>query len=96
MDGASRAPPRAGHHLLTAVVSRLGCANGVTGEVHEPEVSLEDDAVVVAFSVDPITTDASCPDNDEVPYEVVLPEPLGDRSLVDRQCEPDGVPYRPS
>lgn len=71
-------------------------------------MSLEDEEVVVAFSVDPLTADASCPDNDEVPYEVVLPEPLGDRSLVDGQCEshaaasrtpscePDGVRYRPS
>jgi hypothetical protein len=74
---------------FTALVSRLGCNNGVTGEVHKPEVSVEDDAVVVTFSVDPINTDASCPDNDVVPYEVVLPEPLGDRSSVDGQCASD-------
>jgi hypothetical protein len=117
-DSSSEAPAtwtvRAGHQVgpettsFTALVSRLGCNNGVTGDVHEPDVSAEDEVVVVTFSVDPIETDASCPDNDEVPYEVVLPEPLGDRSLVDGQCEsdtdasrtalcePDGVRYSPS
>jgi hypothetical protein len=72
---------------FTALVSRLGCNNGVTGEVHVPEVTLEEDEVVVTFTVEPVETDVSCPDNDAVPYEVVLPEPLGDRSLVDGQCE---------
>lgn len=93
---------------FTALVSRLGCNNGVTGDVHDPEVSVEPGRVVVTFAVDPIETDASCPDNDDVPYEVVLPEPLGDRSLVDGQCasgadashtalcRPDGIRYSPS
>ena len=105
---------RAAHQIgpgttsFTALVSRLGCNNGVTGQVHEPAVSVEDEKVVVTFAVDPITTDASCPDNDVVPYEVVLPKPLGDRSLVDGQCEsdsdashtplcrPDAVRYSPN
>lgn len=117
-EASSQAPAtwtvRTGHQVgpdttsFTAMVSRLGCNNGVTGEVHKPEVSVEDEEVVVTFSVDPIETDASCPDNDEVPYEVVLPEPLGERSLVDGQCEsdtdasrtpfcePDGVRYSPN
>lgn len=74
---------------FTAMVRRLGCNNGVTGEVSEPEVTLAGEEVVVTFNVRAIETDASCPDNDEVPYEVVLPEPLGDRRLVDGQCESD-------
>ena len=79
---------------FTAMVRRLGCNNGVTGEVPEPEVTLAGEKVVVTFSVKPIETDASCPDNDEVPYEVVLPEPLGDRRLVDGQCDSDSVASR--
>ena len=98
-DSSAGAPAtwtvRAAHQIgpgttsFTALVTRLGCNNGVTGQVHEPAVTVEDEKVVVTFAVDPITTDASCPDNDVVPYEVVLPEPLGDRSLVDGQCESD-------
>ena len=93
---------------FTALVRRLGCNSGDTGDVQKPEVNLEDEAVVVTFTVKPVQTEATCPDNDDVPYEVVLPEPLGDRSLVDGQCvsdtdasgaalcRPDGVRYRPN
>ena len=92
---------------FTAMVKRSGCNNGITGEVQTPDVEVEEDEVVVTFTVKPDQTEATCPDNDEVRYKVVLPEPIGDRRLVDGQCEsgtttsrttlcePDGVRYRP-
>lgn len=86
---------RPGHQVgpetttISVVVTRLGCNNGVTGQVQEPGVKVEDDEVRITFTVKPDQREASCPGNDQVPYEVVLPGPLGDRRLIDGQCEPD-------
>lgn len=71
-----------------ALVTRLGCHDGVTGTVNEPDLRVTADEVVVTFTVSPgPPQEASCPGNDVVPYRVVLPEPLGSRSLVDGTCE---------
>lgn len=76
---------------VTVVVTRVGCNGGITGEVQEPEVGLGDDEVVLTFSVTPgEPSGADCQANDAVPYDLVLPEPLGERSLVDGQCRPEG------
>ena len=92
---------------FTALVRRVGCNNGVTGEIRESSVRVEYEEVVVTFYVEPNPSDASCPGNDEVAITVELLEPLGDRRLVDGQCSrdgeasgstfcrPDGVRYTP-
>jgi hypothetical protein len=92
---------------FTAMVRRVGCNNGVTGEVLEPRIQLDDSEITISFVVLPEQTEANCPGNDEVAHEVVLPEPLGDRNLVDGQCapgaeasgtsfcRPDGVRHEP-
>jgi hypothetical protein len=69
-----------------ALVTRLGCAGGVTGEVLEPDISLGADDVTIEFAVDSISGDQSCPDNDQVAVNIDLGEPIGDRSLVDGAC----------
>lgn len=72
---------------VRVLVTRLGCNGGVTGQVQEPNIDLADDAVALTFSVRPGPPDsATCPGNDHVPYEVVLPEPLGQRALIDGRC----------
>ncbi|WP_139217883.1 hypothetical protein [Micromonospora phaseoli] len=74
-----------------ALVSRLGCNSGVTGQVLAPEIHKSESEVVVAFSVAPKQPGAAaCPGNDQVPYEVDLGEPLRDRALADGQCLPGG------
>ena len=73
---------------FTALVTRLECASGVTGEVLAPDLDYNDDEIVVTFTVaDNGGGDADCPGNDEVPREVELKDPLGDRRLIDAQCE---------
>ncbi len=68
-------------------VTRLGCASGVTGEVLTPVVSYEQDRVVVVASVAPFTAGAAdCQGNDVVPVDLVLTEPVGERTLVDGAC----------
>jgi hypothetical protein len=93
---------------FTALVTRLGCSGGVTGEVLPPEIRMNDSEVIVTFAVAPKQVGpARCPGNDHVAYEVTLPEPLRDRTLVDGQClpggdagtsascKPDGTRFRP-
>ncbi|MCW2751710.1 MAG: hypothetical protein JWR83_2820 [Aeromicrobium sp.] len=72
---------------FTVLVSRLGCNNGETGEVVEPDVTFEEDRVILTFEVTPgEPSSATCPSNNTVPYDVALREPLGDRALVDGEC----------
>lgn len=72
---------------FTAFVTRSGCSSGFTGEVRAPKIETSDTEVVVTFSVPAIESgDYACPSNPAVPYDVVLPEPLGNRRLVDGRC----------
>lgn len=81
------APPTAESTAFTALVTRLGCASGETGNVQEPQIALEPDRVVVTFSVESLSGgDESCPGNKFVPYEVEVDEPIGDRTLIDGAC----------
>jgi hypothetical protein len=92
---------------FTALVTRLDCNSGVTGEVNDAEVEFTDTEVVITFTVSPRTPgDGDCQGNDPVRHEVDLPQALGDRALVDGQCasaeaedtepcRPDGVRYTP-
>ena len=72
---------------VTALVTRLGCNSGVTGDVNTPAVAVTAGEIVITFTVSPLQTGvASCPGNDQVEYLIELPEPLGDRQLIDGAC----------
>ena len=72
---------------FTALVMRLACNDGVTGEVFAPVLEFGDDEVVVTFTVKATSPGAhTCPLNDEVPYLVDLGQPIGNRRLVDGAC----------
>jgi hypothetical protein len=73
---------------LSVLVTRLGCASGVTGDVLEPVIITEADRVVITLSVVPLdpTLGYTCPTNDANSVRVQLNEPLGNRSLVDGAC----------
>ena len=72
---------------LTMLVTRLGCNNGATGTVNQPEIRITDDEVVLTFTVSPGPPEAAtCPGNDAVAYVVELPESLGARALMDGAC----------
>ena len=92
---------------FTALVTRLGCNSGVTGDVNEPDIEAADGEVVITFTVSPgEPSSATCQGNNQVAYEVQLPEALADRKLVDGECastkanstepcQPNGVRYTP-
>lgn len=76
---------------FTALVSRLGCNDGITGRVHTPEIVSNESEVVVTFTVAAKGPGAAnCQGNQEVAYEVDLGEPLLGRALIDGQCLPAG------
>lgn len=77
---------------FTALVNRLGCSGGSTGEVLEPTVEVGETDIVVTFFVAALDSDLeqTCPDNDEVRYEVRLNEPIGQRQLLDGSCRSGG------
>lgn len=80
-------PPTTSSTSFSALVTRIGCNGGRTGEVYAPKLRVDDDEIVVTFSVEAPPDGAStCPSNDEVPYRVEIGEPIGQRTLVDGAC----------
>lgn len=67
-------------------VSRVGCANGETGEIVGLDVDPGEDRVVIEATVEAFEGEAACPANEVVPAVVELDEPLSDRKLVDGAC----------
>ena len=85
-------PPQPTDKQVLALVSRSGCAGGVTGRVLAPVVKEDDQRVVVTFTVEARAKEpASCPGNEQVAQTVTLDEPLGERTLYDGFCpRPEG------
>lgn len=79
-------PPAEDATSFGALVSRVSCNSGVTGEVLRPGVRFEDARVVVEFTVAHDADGGTCPLNDEVPFVVELGRPLGRRTIVDAAC----------
>lgn len=80
-------PPNPTNRYFTAVVTRLECSSGETGEVRDPAIAVDGDRIVVTFAVEPLPDgEYTCPSNNLVPYVVELDEPLGNRDLVDGAC----------
>lgn len=72
---------------FTALVTRLGCNGGETGEVLAPSIAKEEARIVVTFTVDALPAGAhTCPGNKHVPLMVDIGEPIGQRELVDGAC----------
>lgn len=78
---------------LQVGVTRLGCSGGETGEVLEPQVSYEDERIVIRTDVEKLPDgNYHCQGNDVVPVEVHLDQAIGGRDLVDAAClEGDAV-----
>jgi len=68
-------------------VVRLECSGGETGVVLEPDVTYEEDRILIRTDVEALQGDAyDCRGNDTVPLTVQLSEPVGQRELVDASC----------
>ena len=81
---------------FTALVSRLGCNDGVTGDVVAPDIRVTATEVTVTFRVLPKQIGAAdCQGNNKVQFEVDFGEPLAGKSLVDGECCLEARPHQP-
>ena len=81
------APPAPGSAKFTALVERLGCNDGVTGNVHRPKVHFGKTEIVVTFTVAPVTSGFhNCLGNRPAARSVNIGKPIGERRLVDGAC----------
>ncbi len=75
---------------FTALVTQSSCNGGKTNAPRAPQIQLQSDRIVVTFTVEstdsPFGSGHTCPGNPAVPVDVVLPEPIGNRPLVDGTC----------
>lgn len=80
-------PPTSTSTSFTAMVTRLSCNGGETGDVADVLVAEEDDRIVVSVTVEPLPPAVStCQGNLPVPVQVQLATPIGGRELVDGTC----------
>jgi len=80
---------------FTAWVTERECTGGQssTDRVIGPEIEVSPEAIVVTFRVRQLPSlGATCPSNPSTPVSVQLPEPLGDRVLLDGGREPPQEP----
>jgi hypothetical protein len=79
---------------IEVLVNEVGCASGepADGRIATPEISYEDDAVVITIRVVPRPGPQTCPSNPDTEYTVELDEPLGERELLDGAHDPPAEP----
>lgn len=70
---------------IPVLVTERACNSGedARGRIVEPRIVVSDEAVTVVFAVRPREGDQDCPSNPETPHLLVLPGPIGNRSLFD-------------
>lgn len=70
---------------IPVLVTERACNSGrdAQGRIVDPLIVLGDEAVTVTFAVRPVEGDQDCPSNPETPHLLILPEPLGERELLD-------------
>jgi hypothetical protein len=84
---------------VEVLVTELGCNSGqdARGRVRVERIVPGDSSVIVVMATAPRDGAQECPDNPETPFLLELPEPLGDRALLDgysipprdaRECHP--------
>lgn len=79
---------------FTAMVTERACASGQSSadRIIGPGIEVTEDAVTVTFRVRPLSGAQECQGNPPTPVSVRLPEPIGDRQLLDGGREPPQEP----
>jgi hypothetical protein len=75
---------------IDVLVNEVGCAGGEPADdrIPAPDITYDDDAVVVTIGVVPRPGDQTCPGNPDTAYQLELDEPLGERELLDGSHDP--------
>jgi hypothetical protein len=79
---------------FVAMVTEMACAGGQSsaGRIIGPDISVTDESITVTFRARARSGPATCPGNPATPVVVELPEPLGDRTLLDGGTDPPRDP----
>ena len=80
------AVPNADDDMVAVILTERECVSGqeIGDRLLGPQVVMTDAQVFIAFAADPPEGDFfDCQGNPDTPHMVVLPEPLGDRELVE-------------
>jgi hypothetical protein len=79
------AAPGPGAMTISALIRERACASGRSpeGRVVEPAIFSSEDALLISVFVRQPAGSQDCPGNPAVPLEIALPEPLGERRLLD-------------
>lgn len=88
---ASPGPEATELHIL---ITERACASGqpAFGRMSPPVVIYTPDELILTAGVRPVGGAATCPSNPVTPATVILPEPLGDRVLLDGGRHPPAPP----
>jgi len=75
---------------VDVLVTELACSSGqdADGRIRVDRIIPGDSSVIVVIATAPRGGDHECPDNPETPFLLQLPEPLGDRALLDAYSLP--------
>lgn len=79
-------PPDPSATTVTVLVTEQECVSGqeLGDRLLDPQVVLTNDSLRLAFAAEPPPGDAfTCPSNPETQVTVELPEPLGDREIIE-------------
>ena len=70
---------------IPVLVIERACNSGqdALGRIVQPRILFEAETVTIIFAIRPREGDHDCPSNPETPFLLVLPEPLGNRTLLD-------------
>ena len=90
-SASPEAAPSTTAESFIAQVTRLGCNDGITGQLNAPDVQLSQTRIVVTFTVERAPDGGhTCPGNAQVRYTVNIGEPIGNRQLIDGACVSEG------
>lgn len=84
---------------VTALVTERACtgATPMAGRLQPPRITSADAAVIVVFAAVPLKGDMfTCPGNPSTRVTFELPDPLGDRQLLDGAFFPPAEPVEPA
>jgi hypothetical protein len=84
--------------LVHVIVRELACASGTppTDRLEEPTILYEPDAILITIAVRERPGNQDCQGNPEVPLEISLVEPVGNRPLLDAGTWPPRDESAPS
>ena len=78
-------PSGPAHARLRVLVTEMHCASGrnAEGRIESPDIFYGEDEVRIVAYVTALSGAQTCPGNPPTPAVFILPEPVGDRRLVD-------------